>query len=581
MLRTAAALVARSSCSSTLRLASRAPSTAFHVQRVIHAASSACNSPHRSFTSSPRLFIRSSPRDSASSAPSSGRPPVGDEEDAEEDYAQSVRHGFNHHKHTATDALGLTCRNPHYDSYLLSPSPFHPLDGGAGRVGRKGARAVTWGLIGVNVLVWLAWLHANSSSGADPSDPRGSSRLAAEKLAEKRWMYDNMTASVRNLQEGRWWTLVTNAFSHQSLLHLGMNMVGLNVFAPAVLLHIGYARFAVLYVGGAICCSLAHMLFSVRVAPQLGARPHLIQEDLLPEHLRLERAQNAAVLRQLQLRVNVAGVRATGVEQYFSYDNPSLGASGSIFALFGAYSRFYPRALLHVMFIPKGFPAGKLLPAVIVLEVVWSVLQPESRVAHWGHIGVRREEERRQPKWRERACDAHDPVLIFFCFVWSSLQGALFGLAYYYISLRHHRAPPRFTHPALPSRVYYRHLSRAPFPMAANEFIARQETLILGAPRSGGGGPTTPMTPMSPLRPRTAPSSSPSADLQALAEAFKPKPSSSASSSIASADRKVPKRPARGQTAAPWHQRKQPFSTWRNAGSKPAVKPAPIAKRLR
>lgn len=174
------------------------------------------------------------------------------------------------------------------------------------------------------------------------------------------------------------------------------------------------------------------------------------------------------------------------------YDTPSLGASGATVAMFAVYARFYPRAKLHVMFIPKAFPAGGILPVLIGVEIVWSAVSPNSGIAHWGHLG-----------------------------------GAFFGLAYYALVLRHGKTPARLTHPAVPPRLFYEELQRMP---TGVDQVAHQEALIFGAPSNPPHG-----------HEGGAPPSSPS-PLAGMAEAFKPRDSDFAA-------RRTTKR---STTGAPW-----------------------------
>jgi len=61
-----------------------------------------------------------------------------------------------------------------------------------------------------------------------------------------------------------WWRLLSTAFLHASILHIGMNMFGLAVLGPTVERRLGWLRFVILYliagiVGNAVFCVLATM----------------------------------------------------------------------------------------------------------------------------------------------------------------------------------------------------------------------------------------------------------------------------------------------------------------------------------
>jgi rhomboid-like protein len=134
------------------------------------------------------------------------------------------------------------------------------------------------------------------------------------------------------------------AFSHQSLTHLGMNMAVLYVFGTSLCEQIGAGPFLGLYMSGAVASSFASLAYNV-------------------------------------------------VRQRFGV--VSLGASGAIAALIGAYAVFNPDAQLYVIFLPflmlraKTFVA--CLAAMETLGIVrgWRVLD---HVAHlsglgWGVLG--------------------------------------------------------------------------------------------------------------------------------------------------------------------------------------------------
>lgn len=70
-------------------------------------------------------------------------------------------------------------------------------------------------------------------------------------------MLDNFTSSIKQIQEGRIWTLLTSAFSHYNLPHLLFNMMGLYFLGQSVYYTIGPARFFHLYL---VCALLRRFL---------------------------------------------------------------------------------------------------------------------------------------------------------------------------------------------------------------------------------------------------------------------------------------------------------------------------------
>ena len=69
----------------------------------------------------------------------------------------------------------------------------------------------------------------------------------------------NMVLSLRNVREGRYYTVVTSAFTHLGLAHLAFNMITLYSFAPLVITTWGVPIFASLYFGAAVSGSFAEL----------------------------------------------------------------------------------------------------------------------------------------------------------------------------------------------------------------------------------------------------------------------------------------------------------------------------------
>ena len=59
----------------------------------------------------------------------------------------------------------------------------------------------------------------------------------------------------------RYYTLITSMFSHQTLYHVGANMLTFWFFAPEVFAILGAKNFLVLYLGGGVVSSLCHILW--------------------------------------------------------------------------------------------------------------------------------------------------------------------------------------------------------------------------------------------------------------------------------------------------------------------------------
>ena len=161
--------------------------------------------------------------------------------------------------------------------------------------------------------------------------------------------------------------IFTSMFMHAGLLHLAGNMLYLWIFGDNVEDRLGHGRYLLFYLAGGVVASLTHVLTNPASAV------------------------------------------------------PTVGASGAIAAVLGAYLVLYPQSRI-LTFIPIGyFMTLKLVPAIIVLGM-WFILQLFNGVlslggpdvggtAFWAHIGGfvagmlmawifgRKKNIKREPSW--------------------------------------------------------------------------------------------------------------------------------------------------------------------------------------
>jgi membrane associated rhomboid family serine protease len=126
---------------------------------------------------------------------------------------------------------------------------------GVRRVGFEGTGAlVTKALIGLNVLVFLV----NLAQGASLS--RNDGELYRDGGLTAQGSFDGIT--VIGVAEGEWWRMLTAAFLHGNLIHLGMNMLMLWWIGGPVEEALGRGRFIALYVVSALAGSAGALLIS-------------------------------------------------------------------------------------------------------------------------------------------------------------------------------------------------------------------------------------------------------------------------------------------------------------------------------
>lgn len=93
------------------------------------------------------------------------------------------------------------------------------------------AKGLLWTTIGANVYVFANWHIVPDAQAAKQG--RGSHAHYMAQRKQLQYMNDNYTLSRKNIAEGRWWTVITAAFSHYDLAHLGINMLVLREWSPA------------------------------------------------------------------------------------------------------------------------------------------------------------------------------------------------------------------------------------------------------------------------------------------------------------------------------------------------------------
>lgn len=180
-------------------------------------------------------------------------------------------------------------------------------------------------LISVNILVFLLWLatalgYTNST-------------------INEAFMEQNFLVSWNGLESGRYWTLLTSAFSHTLFLHIFLNMFVLQSFGPLVQAVLGLKRFAIFYFFAAIVSSLSHAAVSAFVI----GKPDL----------------------------------------------PALGASGAVSGVILLFSLMFPtQKILMLGFIPVPAIVGGLIFIGLDLWGLWAQVEGGGLpIGHGAHLG--------------------------------------------------------------------------------------------------------------------------------------------------------------------------------------------------
>lgn len=122
-----------------------------------------------------------------------------------------------------------------------------------GGVVRAGGPIVTYALIGLNVVVWLINMVTD--------------RLMTIQLAT----LGGVSGGGWGIADGEVWRLLTGAFVHEDLWHIGFNMLALYFLGPALEALLGRLRFVGLYLASALFSGAVVYVVTPLNLPTIGA----------------------------------------------------------------------------------------------------------------------------------------------------------------------------------------------------------------------------------------------------------------------------------------------------------------------
>lgn len=211
----------------------------------------------------------------------------------------------------------------------------------------RGVPFVTWGLIAVNVLVYLVTV----AQGGGINNPGGT-------LFDKWLLYGPAVAN------GDWWRLITAAFLHANLIHIGLNMLAVYWLGTAVELYIGPVRYVALYLVSGLAGS-AGALLATPLTPTVGASGAIF--GILGALLVIEYQQTGRLAGQA-LTLIVINLLFTFSFANISYGGHLGGLAGGILVS-AAFARF---GRGHIAYSRPGLVGVVGLAAVAVISVAIS-----------------------------------------------------------------------------------------------------------------------------------------------------------------------------------------------------------------
>ena len=174
----------------------------------------------------------------------------------------------------------------------------------------------------------------------------------------------NFVLTQQNVDQGRWWTLVTHTGMHFHPLHLLANMVCLISFGPSIGSILGVQRFIILWSGSGI----------------VGGQAALASERWKER----ENAQKAPVKTN---PVTGGSVISEGPRHRSSVVTRNVGSSTSILGFFTVLACIRPSAAVMIFPIPKAIPISWAALGFASLSGLALSQDWLPAIGHAGHLG--------------------------------------------------------------------------------------------------------------------------------------------------------------------------------------------------
>lgn len=141
----------------------------------------------------------------------------------------------------------------------------------------KDPRLTSFVIIGLNVLVWLGVMATGGAFGTlfDLFSIKVQGYCIASE--DKIWLVTEAQCLAHDLgwvdgvASGGWWQLITSAFTHSEVMHIGFNMLALYFLGPSLEQILGRARFLAVYLVSALAGSAFVMWLSPPFISTVGA----------------------------------------------------------------------------------------------------------------------------------------------------------------------------------------------------------------------------------------------------------------------------------------------------------------------
>lgn len=187
----------------------------------------------------------------------------------------------------------------------------------------------------------------------------------------------------------RFWQPITSMFMHApmpNLMHIAFNMFALVSFGSALEHFWGGKKFLFFYISCGLGAALLHVGFSYY---EYNSALSALQEAKIPSDVINMIAKEGKYNQTITDLVPLSTLE----QLFFSFNTPSVGASGAIYGLLTAFAFMFPNAELALLFIPVPIKAKYFVPGLIFLDLFLGFKGSSifgsggTGIAHFAHVG--------------------------------------------------------------------------------------------------------------------------------------------------------------------------------------------------
>ncbi|RMY97305.1 hypothetical protein D0860_08660, partial [Hortaea werneckii] len=244
-------------------------------------------------------------------------------------------------------------------AYFYPPPPSPPS---------SATNLTIWTLIGLNTAIFALWQYASHQ----PPTPYHHRRHETNPLTPET-LTAHTTLSWPNLHAGRYWNLLTSAFSHQDPIHFIFNMLSLRAFATILTRIPGLKP--------------SHLIFLATGSALAGSLGFLYHDSHRRHQQTFQGPGGGSLIGRTvegtnrQISRGIPGA-ARGIEIHRS----ALGASGVVLGFGAAATCLAPFTRMSVMFLPVPIPLWVLTTVYAAVDTYF-LDDARSGVAHSAHLG--------------------------------------------------------------------------------------------------------------------------------------------------------------------------------------------------